>query len=330
MSETYLRQWTMLRHIPRLPRKVPATRLLSILEEEGFKVSKRTIERDLNALSGIFPIKCDDRNKPYGWSFMGNDVLDIPSMDVSVALSFALVSQFLEPLLPRSSRQHLEPHFKEASKILKNTEKSGQGKWLDKVRILHRGQKLIPVNISPNILDTVYESLLTNKCIDVKYQAREQSEVKQYLVHPLGLVFRDATVYLVCTLRDYPDLKQLVLHRIKKASISEKKKKIPKDFNLDDYIDSGAFGFKVNEKPVKIKVLFDDSAAIHLKETKLSEDQNIKQQKDGRSLLEATVLDTLELRWWLMGFGDQVEVIKPKKLRDEFKNMAKNLIKKYS
>ena len=330
MSETYLRQWSMLRHIPRLPRKVPASQLLTFLEEEGYQVSKRTIERDLNSLSLVFPIKCDDRNKPFGWSFMGNDVLDIPSMDIPVALSFSLVSHFLQPLLPRSSREHLEPHFKQAAKVLKNTEKSGQGKWLTKIRILHRGQKLIPVNISPEILDTVYEALLTDKRINIKYQANEDSEIKEFEVNPLGLVFRDATVYMVSSLWEYDDLKQLVLHRIKKATISEKEKRSPEGFSLDEYIDSGEFGFKVNEKPIKLKVLFDEVAANHLKETRLSEDQVIKQQKDGCVLLEATVLNTLELRWWLMGFGDQVEVVKPKRLRDEFLAMAKSLVNKYS
>ena len=37
-------------------------------------------------------------------------------------------------------------------------------------------QKLIPENISPSILDTVYESLLTNKCMDVNI--RQENKVK--------------------------------------------------------------------------------------------------------------------------------------------------------
>ena len=330
MSETYLRQWSMLRSIPRKPRKITSSNLLSILESEGYQVSKRTIERDLNSLSLVFPIKCDDRDKPFGWQWMGNEVMDIPSMDIPVALSFSLVSQFLQHLLPRSSREHLEPHFKQAAKILKNTEKSGQGKWLDKISILHRGQKLIPSNISPVILDTVYEALLTDKRIDIKYQASEDSDIKEYEVNPLGLVFRDATVYMVSSLWEYDDIKQLVVHRIRKAVISESVKRIPEGFNLKEYIDSGEFGYKVNENPIKLKAVFHKEAVNHLRETQLSEDQLIKEQHDGRVLLEATVFDTLELRWWLMGFGDEVEVMKPKRLRDEFKQMSKNLAKMYS
>ncbi|MBX3302969.1 MAG: WYL domain-containing protein [Nitrospira sp.] len=35
--------------------------------------------------------------------------------------------------------------------------------------------------------------------------------------------------------------------------------------------------------------------------------------------------DTLELRWWLLGFGDMVEVLGPKTLRKEFAATAKRL-----
>lgn len=46
-------------------------------------------------------------------------------------------------------------------------------------------------------------------------------------------------------------------------------------------------------------------------------------------LLEATVPDDTQLRWWLKGFGDQVEVIGPKQLRDEFVELAGNIIGMY-
>jgi len=330
MSETYIRQWAMLRHIPRLPRKIPASSLLELLESDGYKVSKRTIERDLTSLSEVFPLECDSRNKPFGWSWFGKDVLDIPSMDMPVALTFALAAQFLQPLLPRSSRAHLEPHFRQAEKILSNTEKSGQGKWVNKVRVIQRGQKLIPSEISPEILDTVYEALLTDKRLEVTYLKRGDDEVSTYEVNPLGLVFRDATIYMVSSLWEYNEIMQLVLHRIKTATIIDKSKRTPKDFNLDRYIESGEFGYKVKDKPIKLKALFDPYVAIHIQETPLSHDQVVKKQPDDRVLIEALVLDTLELRWWLMSYGDQVEVVKPNKLRQEFKGMVDNLAGKYS
>lgn len=49
--ETMLRHWTLLRTVPRAPRKLDARSLTDRLREEGFDISKRTIERDLRKLS---------------------------------------------------------------------------------------------------------------------------------------------------------------------------------------------------------------------------------------------------------------------------------------
>ena len=67
--ETLLRQWQMLRYIPRYPAKITATQLKAKLDSEDFNVTKRTVERDLMDLSRAFPLTLDDRSKPYGWSW---------------------------------------------------------------------------------------------------------------------------------------------------------------------------------------------------------------------------------------------------------------------
>ena len=46
-----------------------------------------------------------------------------------------------------------------------------------------------------------------------------------------------------------------------------------------------------------------------------------------RSKLEAEVEDSYQLRRWLMGFG--VEILEPKSLRSDFRDMAKNLRRMY-
>jgi len=57
--------------------------------------------------------------------------------------------------------------------------------------------------------------------------------------------------------------------------------------------------------------------------------QKISITKDGFFNVEDEVNDDMELRFWIRAFGDEVEVIKPKKLREEFRKMAKRMEKKY-
>lgn len=62
----------------------------------------------------------------------------------------------------------------------------------------------------------------------------------------------------------------------------------------------------------------DEDTAFHLSERPLSKKQRLLRKADGHVLVEATVRDTQELRWWLLGFGEGVEVLAPAHLRKEF------------
>jgi len=59
----------MLRHIPKHPSQITAKELHSRLEKDLFKVSKRTVERDLLSLSEVFSLISNERSIPYGWGW---------------------------------------------------------------------------------------------------------------------------------------------------------------------------------------------------------------------------------------------------------------------
>jgi predicted DNA-binding transcriptional regulator YafY len=67
-----------------------------------------------------------------------------------------------------------------------------------------------------------------------------------------------------------------------------------------------------------------------LRESPIADDQVIEDVDEDNVLLRATVPDTLELRLWLRGFGDEVMVVKPDSLRGEFQEMALNIRNYYS
>ncbi|SMG66921.1 hypothetical protein BMETH_773_1 [methanotrophic bacterial endosymbiont of Bathymodiolus sp.] len=42
------------------------------------------------------------------------------------------------------------------------------------------------------------------------------------------------------------------------------------------------------------------------------------------------MIRTLELKWWLLGFGDNVEVVEPITMREKFKEVTGRLAKLYA
>jgi len=50
---------------------------------------------------------------------------------------------------------------------------------------------------------------------------------------------------------------------------------------------------------------------------------------DGQIQLTATVQETLQLRWWLQGFGDAVEVVSPIHLRMQIAESVHHSAERY-
>jgi len=325
-NDTLLRLLTMLRYIPQHPRQITARELTERVETEGFVVSKRTVERDLLSMSEIFPLVSNERSRPYGWSWSKDaEAFALPGMSPLQALTLELAHDHLATLLPASLLETLTPYFKCAEGVLS----SGEGvkklaSWRKKVAIVPPNQPLIPPSYPEEIIEAVHSALLSEQQLEISYKSREQGETKSYPVHPLGIVQRGAVTYLVATLYDYTDIRLLAVHRIKSAQVLDQPAKPPKKFDLAKYIRQGAFGFEESGE-IKLVVRFTVPAAEHLLETPLSLDQQIEPDQPDWVRVEATVPDTAQLRWWLLGFADQVEVLEPASLRDAFVNMSQSL-----
>jgi len=329
MPDTLFRQWLMLQEIPRYPRKVDTGTIKQHLRDRGYEISHRSIQRDLIKLSSIFPLVRDD-NKPAGWSWARNgEVRDIPGMDPHTALTFDLVKRYMADKLPVSTLRFIEPHLKRAVEVLKGIPGKKLKSWTDRVRVIQRGMPMLPAELNPDVLGVVYDALLDEVQFIAQYRPRQKDRIQTYTINPLGLVFRENIVYLVCTLWEYEDVVQFALHRMLSAELTDEVAKVPDGFDLDQYIEKGEFAFLVSEKPLKLRVKIQKYAAFSLRETPVSKDQKII-EKDDHVILSATVPDTVFLRNWILGMGSHAEVLSPKKLRKEFADQTRRMAQNYT
>ncbi|MEN4828790.1 WYL domain-containing protein [Pseudomonas sp. P39-UII1] len=74
---TLSRQWALLRQLPSRSPGITSAELVWRLRDVGFNVSKRTVERDLNELSLIFPLERNDKSIPFGWHWSANGAGDL-------------------------------------------------------------------------------------------------------------------------------------------------------------------------------------------------------------------------------------------------------------
>jgi predicted DNA-binding transcriptional regulator YafY len=319
----------MLREVPRHPRRISTAELKRRLAAAGYETTLRTIQRDLLKLSSVLPLLADDA-KPQGWSWEANaPQLDLPMLEPQAALVFHLAERYLQPMLPASTLDYLSPWFRTAAGVLDN-QGNGLSAWRKKVRVLAPGQPRLPPMIDGEVQSIVTQALLLNRRLALTYRPRTANEDKHYEANPLGMVVRDQVIYLVCTLRDYPDIKQLVLGRMRAAQLLDTPARGLEGFDLDQYIAQGAFGMPLEAgKMIQLVAEFDRPVATAFIERPLDANQVVEDVDEKTVRLTATVLDTKELRRWLLEFGERAVVVGPEALRAEMIAIIDGMVLEY-
>lgn len=323
MSKKVARIVDMLELIPKLPRKISVARLHDHLTGMGYSVTERSIQRDLHAISEYFPLVSDERNKPYGWSKQSRDPSGLPSINPYEALTFVMAYEQLSNRLPKGLMQYLEPKVLEAKFELNRHKESNFKSWPEKIAHAGRGFQLQAADLDPATLDIIYEAVLKEQQLSISHKGKVD-----VIINPLGVILRDQVIYLVCTFWEYHQPRQLAIHRIHNACLLDQPN-IQIDFNLQDYCQSGAMGYLVSSTDLKIELKMTWPAAAHLHETAISNDQSITKLDEHYVTVTGTVKDCKDLRWWLLGFGSQLEVIKPETLRNELKKHAEKMAASY-
>lgn len=315
-DSTLERQWTMLQLIPRYPNQITANQLTDKLKDRGHEINKRSVERDLLMFEALFGLQVRDDSRPYGWSWPRDAAIwNLPAMNDEQALSLYMLERHIKDLLPPTVLDSLSPLLKSARERLKSSHNSKALKdWPDKVRARPPAQPLKPCHVDPKVHEAVSLALLNNQWLQISYLGRGKSEPSNNIVSPLAYVMRGPMLYLVCRYEGHDDNRILSVCRIKKAVRLDSTFARPEDFLIDDYLAEGHMDFGDGDQ-IKIELLFNPDSGRHLQETPLSDDQVISESKDGRLRITATVADTPQLMWWILGLGHYVEVVKPTSLR---------------
>jgi len=319
-------QWHILKCLSK--RRKGTKEILETLQAEGISLTLRSVQRNLEKLSKTFPITSDHRN-PAGWKWADDcDLFDLPVMDVSAALTLRLVEQHLIDMLPGSCVDTIRPYIRRAHALLDEAADQGVGEWPKRVARISRQQKLIPPAVDAEVMDAVFQAVLEGRQLAIQYQRLGDSNPADRVLHPLGLVFDEGVIYLVATAWDYTDVRQFALHRMIGAEILDQPANRIAGFSLERYIAEGNFSFPQSDREIRLKMRVGAWLGKFLEENRLSLDQQIS--SDGNEwLVEASVQDTAQLRWWILGLGTQAEVLEPIHLRREIGETIEELYHAY-
>ena len=324
--DTLFRTLAMLQIIPKEPGYKATSTIHEALEEKGFKVSLRTVQRDLNAMESHLPLICLEGDGEHRWSLLSSFSDSKLGLDTPTALTLVLAHEYLSGLLPQIAVDQISAQFKAAQQYLNALPSNHYSGWANRVKAIPNGKTLIPAQIKEGIWKAVSEAALEEYAIEVTYLSRKHNEPKDYTLHPQAIVVRHSVSYLLATVKDYDDILQFALHRFQEVERSNQDFRPLKNFDLNDYIDQGGFSYRQSSGPVVLKARVKGEIAWLLSETPLSEDQDLKPEEDGWFQLTATVPDDQETLWWIQGYGAAIDVQEPQKWREHIHQQARKVL----
>ena len=318
-------------------RWVTVSEIVNDLRQQGYAVEVHNIRRDLKSLLETHQqLECNDNSNSageirnglaHGYRWSGRDNQANSGITLPEALSLVMVERYLSQSLPVLLTRSLNEIFNKAHQTLELHKKSQITHWPDKFCVVQPGQPLIPPKLNQDILAIVHEALLNEKEILVTYLAtiRANATIKEHILHPQGLIQRGPVTYLAALTNDYEEPVFYALHRMQSAKILEKDCRHKPDFKLTEFAEKhGHFG---SAQTIYLKARICDHLALILEETKLSENQVISPiNESGFREITADIANTWQLRWWILGECDRIEVIEPDELRQE---IVQSLSKSY-
>jgi predicted DNA-binding transcriptional regulator YafY len=193
--------------------------------------------------------------------------------------------------------------------------------------------KKLPINERKlDVFNKLTQAWLTQHVVTIRYlelydQEPEMHTIEPYFIEP-SIVGHSNYVIAYCR-----DLKKITAFKmdgiIGAVMISAETYEVPADFNAADYVNS-EWDIYVNKALETVKLRFNKKIINRIMETTWHPSQTIEVQPDGSIIMTFKVRDAAYFRAFILGFGDDVEVLEPESLRQQIISMVLSLKKIYS
>ena len=177
--------------------------------------------------------------------------------------------------------------------------------------------------ILPEVLTTVFDCLRTSTRLEIEYR-NPGGEKTWRRVDPYHGVRFEGDWYVVghCHLRGA--IRTFSLARMHAARKGTERFDPPASFDFRRLFGSH-FGIHWGEDEVEVRLQFDRRAAAYVRERQWHPSQQIEELTDGSLILTLTVNHLLELKRWILSWGDAVRVLAPIELTKELRAIAQRM-----
>src|ERR671930_1379920 len=275
-------------------------------------MSVRTVYRDLRAIDEELQVGVWSDNGL--WGATGEEFLPPLKLTLSEAMAVVLSARLmvryadkydpdlaaafekLEEGLPPALREHVE-------RTLDSLSRHGRDETFSRhVHLLTRAwaeRRVVTLDYEPAQYGTGSE--------------RRRATVHPYLIEPS---LQTHALYLIGWDETRNGIRTFKIERIRDVSLSPRTFDAPSPDDLEATL-SGAWDIIADQPETEVVLRFAPSVAARVGETTWHPTQQIEAQPDGSLVWRVRGAGTIEIRLWILSWGDEVEVLEPQSLRKD-------------
>jgi predicted DNA-binding transcriptional regulator YafY len=190
------------------------------------------------------------------------------------------------------------------------------GKFIEHVRLLTRAWA------DRRVVEIDYET--------AAYEGRPgeltHRTIRPYLIEPS---LQTHALYLIGWDEDRGGMRTFKIERIQAVSVTPRSFEPPEASTLERDLRRG-WDIIADQEPVEVVVRFSPAVADRVAETVWHPDQRLKRQPDGSLEWRTIVSGPIEIRLWILSWGDDAEVLAPPELREQVRAIHERAAARYA
>lgn len=181
-----------------------------------------------------------------------------------------------------------------------------------------------------NNLEKLAQAWIEGRKAKIEYLTLGQKEPKNRIIEPYFIqpASSEHGNYVIAYCHLTRKVRTFKIERVKSIQLLEENYKIPESFDANKYL-GAAFGISVYGKAETIKLKFNSVIGNIAHETVWHHSQETQMQPDSSAIVTFQVPITEQLETFILGWGEKVEVLEPKKLRNRINKTAKEVLNIY-
>lgn len=166
-------------------------------------------------------------------------------------------------------------------------------------------------------IELLREAIERCRTVEIVYLSFGREVLSTRRVDPYHLWYQHGGLYLAAYCHTRQQVRTFAVERIRGVTPCPETFTRPADFNLEKYLET-SFGL-FRGKPERIRLRFSRAVARYVEERQWHPSQRSERLLTGELEVSLHVATEMDLQRWILSYGKDVEVLAPKKLRDQIR-----------